>query len=583
MPRGWVWPLIAVALLVGGRFGVPWLLTALSNTGATFPAPQVDTAVYDPAGALSPEAEAALEQRIDAIEETSGAELAIYVRVLPDVTDDSNLADANRLINEWGIGRRGFDDGFVVLLSFFDGTFEHGSLSTYAGSGFLAVYLDEDAQALLRDATIIPAIQRGDVGGGLIAAVDEVGANVTPERTSQLVLYRQANALVGLPGGALALLLTLGLVFASWRRYGDDPELVDSPSILMAGPPADMTPSLATVIRDGSASQESVNTAMVDLAGSGYIAFRNLDQVRKVKSDDEANPLIDPAIDVLKLPPQRRRLAAAEAEAYETIRQAGLNDGIVTRHALWELNGELEPVKGTLENEAVRLGWLTRRPTPMITRWIAIGVGELVACGVLIFLGFVIPMSGLTLLGLAVGIGAALVLGGAGIIGFGQAMSQRTPAGAYVDAMLKAYRRTLQKTMQQARDMNQVIENPEVRVLADSPDKAVVWGYALGLHREVAEVLERTLTDRRQHADTGNGYYPVWLGTGSSSSLTDGSLGTSSPGGLGGLFSASGSPDIGGMFSSLGSIGSSPASSSSSGGGFGGGGGGGGGGGSSGF
>jgi hypothetical protein len=298
--------------------------------------------------------------------------------------------------------------------------------------------------------------------------------------------------------------------------------------------------------------------------------------VRKVKSDDDPDPLVDPAIDVLPTHAHDRSgMAAPEAEAYSIVRQAALGD-VVTRERLWRLNEKLEAVKERLDEEAVRIGWLSRPPSQLITRWTAIGVGELVVGGVLVWLGYAIPMSGLTLLGFAMGVG------GIGTVAFGAAMSQRTPQGAYVDAMLKAYRRTLEKTLQQARDMNQVIENPEVRILADTPDKAVVWGIALGLHREVAEVLERSLADRREGVPGAGGYYPTWLGSSSSSSLSGGSAGSGS--GLGGLFSGSGTPDIGGMFGSLGSIGSSPASSSSgSSGGFGGGGGGGGGGGSTGF
>jgi hypothetical protein len=244
---------------------------------------------------------------------------------------------------------------------------------------------------------------------------------------------------------------------------------------------------------------------------------------------------------------------------------------------LWRINDQLDPVKEELEEEAVRLGWLARMPSPLINRWSAVGIAELVIGGVLVFLGYVIPMSGLTLLGFALGVG------GIGTIAFGHAMSQRTRQGAYVDAMLKAYRRTLQKTLEQARDMNQVVVNPEVRTLADTPDKAVVWGFALGLHAQVAQVLERSMADLREGVAGAHPYYPVWLGSGDSSSLSSaGSFGSGGSGG--GLFSGSGTPDIGGMFGSLGSMGSSPASSSSSGGGgFGGGGGGGGGGGSSGF
>jgi uncharacterized membrane protein YgcG len=571
------WPFFAVALLLAGQLAIPWALNTFGGSGTTFPPPTTGVRVYDPAGALSPSDESQLEARIHAIEDRSGAQIAIYVRVAPDVDNDSNLADARRLMDEWGVGRRGFDDGFVILLSFFDSTFAHGSLSTYAGSGFKAVYLSEDPQTRLRDEVIVPTIRAGRPGQGLLAAVDDIDAVITPDATSRLETYRTVNALIGLPGSILALLLTLGFSFAAWKRHGDDPELSDSPSVLMAGPPAGMTPPLATVLRRGRAGQDSVNTTLVELAGSGYISFRNLDQVGKVKSDDDANPLIDPAIDVLPLPHDRNALPLPEAEAYETIQDSAGSDNVVTRRALWDLNDKLDSLKDRLEEESVRLGWLTQRPSPMITRWTIIGVVELVAGSGLVWLGYIVPMSGLTLLG------AALGVGGIATIGFGRAMSQRTQNGAYVDAMLKAYRRTLEKTLQQARDMNQVVQNEEVRVLADTPDKAVVWGIALGLHREVAALLERSLADAQRGATT-SGYYPTWLGSSSGSSLSGGSMGSGDGGGLGGLFSGSGTPDIGGMFSSLGSMGSSPPSSSSgSSGGFGGGGSGGGGGGSSGF
>jgi uncharacterized membrane protein YgcG len=570
------WPFFLVGGLFAAQLVVGWA-TSLSGGGIkTFPAPVAGVRAYDPASALSASQEASIQSRIDEIKARSGAEVVVYVRVAPDVTNDSNLVDARRLVDEWGIGRRGFDDGFVILLSFFDDTFEHGSVSTWAGSGFKAVYMPEDEQTDLRENVIIPYIRAGDPGQGLIAAIDRVDSRITADATARLDQYRTINAVVGLPGSLLALLLTVGIAFVTWRRYGDDPDLVDSPSILMAGPPDGMTPPLATVLREGRATQDSINTTLVELAGSGYIAFRNLDQVRRVKSDDEADPLIDPAIDILQPPADARPLAAPEAEALRTLSSAGLGDGVVTRHALWHINEQLAPIKQRLEEESVRLGWLTQRPSPMITRWTLIGVVEVVVGVGLIWLGYTIPMSGLTLLGTALGIGGIVTLA------LGRAMSQRTKNGAYVDAMLKAYRRTLEKTLQQARDMNQVVANQEVRVLADTPDKAVVWGIALGLHREIAAVLDRSLADAQTGAATA-GYYPTWLGIGSTPGSGLGQASVSDGGGFGGLFSGSGTPDIGGMFSALGSMGSSPPSSSSGSGGFGGGGGGGGGGGSSGF
>jgi hypothetical protein len=296
-----------------------------------------------------------------------------------------------------------------------------------------------------------------------------------------------------------------------------------------------------------------------------------------VKSDDDPDPLTDPAITVTpQAEAHSKQLPAPQREAYLAISRSA-RDGELSRQRLWGLNEAIDPVKERLESEAVRLGWLTQRPTPIITRWVVIGVVEILAGAGLVWLGYSLPMSGLTLLG------AATAVGGIGTVALGSAMSQRTPQGAYADAMLKAYRRTLQKTLDQARNIHEVIAQPEVRVLADTPDKAVVWGIALGLHDEVARVLERGLADPAAASDPSLRYYPTWLGS-SSASGWDAAASGGGGGGMAGFFSSSGTPDIGGMFSALGSVGSSPPSSSSgSGGGFGGGSSGGGGGGGSSF
>ena len=69
-----------------------------------------------------------------------------------------------------------------------------------------------------------------------------------------------------------------------------------------------------------------------------------------------------------------------------------------------------------------------------------------------------------------------------------------TMPGAMIRAMLAAYRRTLQKTMEQARSMDQVVAEAGLEWL-DTPDQAIVWGTALGLQGEIEEVLERSLED----------------------------------------------------------------------------------------
>ena len=561
-------------------FGVFWLVViafavfdfpgTTSAADERFPDPIPGQAVYDPAGALDPGIEQALEAQIDAIEARSGAEIAIYLQVDASATEDSNVAAAQALLDQWGVGRQGFDDGLVWLVSF-QPDLVHGKVSFYAGAGFLRGYLSQgDLQSVIDD-VIVPAAIQQQIGGGLIAAMDAIDAAITPAATDRLNFLRQVNAVLGLGGAPIAFLVVVGIAFRAWRRDGDDPEVLDSESVLMAGPPAEMTPPLATVVRQGRASQHSLDTLLVELASTGRIAFQNLDRAKGAKSDDEPNPLVDPAIEVRDEAPSGRKLAGPEKAAWDLLRKQALGSGVVSRERLWALNDLLKPTGDSLEDEVVRLGWFTRRPSTLITRWIVIGVGEMILGGLFVLGGFVIPMSGLTLLGVATGVGGLITFG------FGQAMSQRTPNGAYVDAMLKAYRRTLQKTLEQARSMEQVVADPTVRLFADTPDKAVVWGFALGLHDEVSGVLRRNLEDQAATpSSTSNAYFPLWLGT-SPSSFSDvgGDAG-------GSIFSGSGMPDLGGMFSAIGSIGSSP-SSSSSGGGFGGGGSSGGGGGSGSF
>jgi len=549
--------------------------------GPPFPEPVEDQAVYDTAGMLSPAAIAQIEALIDDMEAETGVEMVVYTQDVSDISEDQNFENARALVDQWTIGRAGFDDGVVLMIGL-DPDPGESRVSLFGGSGFINSYANEEQLQSIVDDTFVPLAVNGRREEAIIETVQAVADTTSPEVRAELERSRQINAALGLIGAPLALLGTLGWAWWKWRREGDDPDLVDSPSILMAGPPAEMTPALATVIRNGRADQHTINTTLVELAGSGRISFENLDRVSEVKSDDDPDPLTDPAI-VVHRDGERAPLGGPQNEAWDTVRRLGGSDNRLSRSSLWRLNDALRPVKKALEQQAVKIGWLERMPGPSIGRMVGIGVGIALIGGGILFAGIVIPMSGLVL------VGGALILGGIGTIGFGTAMSQRTDAGAYVDAMLIAYRRTLRKTMEQARDIGEVVEDPEIAKLADTPDKAVVWGIALGLRDEVSALLARGLAEHRTSTgSTAGAYYPIWLGSSSSDGWSAASVGAGGVSlGSGSAFSDSAIPDIGGMFSALGSVGSSPPSSSSSsssgGGGFSGGGGGGGGGGSGSF
>jgi uncharacterized membrane protein YgcG len=550
--------------------------------GPPFPDPEVDRAVYDEAGVLRPEVVADLEGRIDAVEAATGAEIVVYTQVDPGVSEDANLAKAAALIDQWGIGRSGFDDGLVLLVGLEEDRV-HGKISLYGGSGFISQHIDEAELTGLIDSEFVPRAVDGDLDTATLDTIEAVQERMAPD-TIPLTVARVANAALGLVGAPLALIVSLGGAWWTWRREGDDPELTDSPSILMAGPPAEMTPPLATVVRGGRADGHSTNTLLAELAQTGRVAFHNLDQVSDARSDDDPDPLTDPAIELRPDGHDDDRLPRPQREAWTALKALALGSDRLSRERLWQVNDEMSGVRASLEEEAMRLGWFGELPSKAIGRMAWRGIGIAVVGAGVVALGLILPMSG------AVLFGAALLLGGIGTIGFGQAMSRRTSQGAYVDAMLKAYRRTLAKTMDQARTMGEVVEQPEIARLADTPDKAVVWGLALGLHDEVAALLARGLEEQRQATGSPVGaYYPLWLGS-SPGSAWSGASAADMPGGVsegsGSIFSGSAIPDIGGMFDALGSVGSTPPSSSSSsggGGGFSGGGSSGGGGGSGSF
>jgi uncharacterized membrane protein YgcG len=539
-----------------------------------FPEPVEGQRVYDQPDVLSPAVEATLESQIAAIEERTGAQIVIYIQVDPSATGESNKAAAAALIDQWGIGRAGEDDGFVILISYQDDLL-HGQLSTYAGSGFDAAYLSSSEQDMLREDVMAPYLRTGDPEGALLAAMEVLEAEVTTDAAANLVFARFVNAALGLIGAPLILLLTVGVAAWTWRRYGADPRLSDSESVLMAGPPAGMTPTLATVVRNGRANQHSIQTLLVDLAGSGRLRFENLGSVRLVRSDDEPDPLIDPRIELLPPPPEARPLGPVEEQALADVSSDAF-DGILTRQRLWGLNQTLEPTVRRLDAEAVRLGWLARLPGPAIRKWRFIGSLEVLLGAGALVLGNVVPMSGLTLVGIA------LIGGGVVTVVLSRAMSQRTREGAYVDAMLTAYRRTLAKTLALSHSMEEVVAEPIVATLADTPDRAVVWGIALGLHDEISALLARSLEDATATTAATAAttpYFPTWLGSNSGPASNESSAGS--------LFSSGGIPDVGGMFNALTNVGSTPpahsSSSGSSGGSFGGGSSSGGSGGSTGF
>jgi uncharacterized membrane protein YgcG len=523
--------------------------------GPPYPAQVTGQRIYDYAGIFSPSAISQAAQTILAIEQRTGAQVAVYTQVKPE-SDTLELAndDALALMNQWGVGRKGFDDGLVILFDMQDNLM-HGQVSLFAGSGFKSAFLTNSDRQSIFDNDMKPRLLAGDFDGALKAAMDRINAVATPEHADQLNRARIFNAIVGL--GALALSIWLvAFVLIRWYTHGRDPIYVDDNSVLMPAPPDGLTPAMATLLMDDRTSSRTVSAAMVDLAARGLIKFRQ----------EEASFAEKTSVGVTGT---TASIGTPEAGLYSAIMTWAGPDGFIEASSMPQLAPAVGTLKSDLETLSVQKGWLTGRPSRVVAFWIVVAVLEAVAAFPLIFWTLSIEASGGLLGGVAL-IDAAVITGVTAWF-----MPSRTQLGAMLRAMLAAYQRTLLHTMAQAQTMDQVVESRALPWVS-TPDEAMAWGVAFGLNAEIDAVLRRSV---ELSAATGRtaGWYPMWWTPIGGHSLAGGGGWASG----GGAFSASAIPDVGSMMSAIGSIGSS--TSHSGGGSFGGGGGGGGGGAGGGF
>lgn len=525
--------------------------------GPPFPDPVTGQAVYDTARVLEPATIATLEGQIDAIEADIGAEIVVYTQLVEGATGyvETEL-HARALMDQWGVGRAGVNDGLVILFDLYEDDPCHGQVQLFAGSGFRDAWLsDEDRQRIFEN-DMLPHLRECDMDGAALVAL---------ERISGVRGARQLNAVLGLVVAPLILGLAVAVSLARWWRAGKDPVYLDDPSILMPAPPPGLTPAAGSALREGSVTRRALTAATLDLAARGRVAFQAKEKGGLLGGGSPEigiyarDSLSQDPVEQARLARVRRR-PMDEGTAYMLGRLqsvAGV-DGWIDPDDILRLGQYVSTFNANLERHLVGQGWYRERPGETVARWAGRGVIAFVLAIVAVIAGANLPSSGLILIGVALLVSAIWLWIISGV------MPARTKAGSVVVAMLEAYRRTLEKTMAQARSMGQVVEESAIPLIED-PDDAVVWGTALGLHEQVEEVLKRTAEDVATGRAT-HGYMPLWYSGGSGSWGSGGGGGGMAPG----LLSSSPIPNFGGMMTALSTIGDSPSSSGSGGGGGGG-------------
>jgi len=163
--------------------------------------------VNDFAGGMDANGKRALEDYCARVERATGAQLAfVTVKTL----EEEPIEDvANRLFREWAIGKRGKDEGLLVLLAVDD-----RKNRAEVGYGLEPIISDGAAGGVLRG--LRPLLRQNDYSGALLAAAQQYGAAIAQSKgvTIEGTPPMPPRAARGRDGGGIPVpLIILGIIF----------------------------------------------------------------------------------------------------------------------------------------------------------------------------------------------------------------------------------------------------------------------------------------------------------------------------------------------------------------------------------
>lgn len=153
-----VLPRLLLALLLLG--GTVWPCHALVDI------PPLHTRVTDVGGVLRAEERDRIEAALRRFEERKGAQLAVLI--VPATAPETIEQYGIRVADAWKLGRRGVDDGLLLLVAI-----EERALRIEVGYGLEGAVPDAVAKRVI-DETIAPRFRRGDFAGGIDAGMRQL-------------------------------------------------------------------------------------------------------------------------------------------------------------------------------------------------------------------------------------------------------------------------------------------------------------------------------------------------------------------------------------------------------------------------
>lgn len=181
---------------------------AAALPGADFAALRPEGHVSDFAQVIGAERKAELERYCKAVEASTGVEIALVT--IPGLEGEPVEDVANLLHRKWGVGKKGTNEGILLLISIAD-----RRTRLEVGYGLEGVIPDGYAGSVLRE--MRPALRAGDIGGAMAAAAQTLGERVAEAKGVKIGERVRTNEQPrgGVTGeGLMQVVISLGVLFA---------------------------------------------------------------------------------------------------------------------------------------------------------------------------------------------------------------------------------------------------------------------------------------------------------------------------------------------------------------------------------
>ncbi len=172
--------------------------------------PPLTARVTDLTGTLTAAQQAELEQRLADFESRKGAQIAVLI--VPTTAPEAIEQYSIRVVEAWKLGRKGVDDGALLLIAKND-----HAVRIENGYGLEGVLTDVASNHIIEN-TMLPLLRQGQYFPAISAGVDQMMALIQGESLPPPDQHWQGSRSASQPWSAVLPLLIAAIVGASFLR-----------------------------------------------------------------------------------------------------------------------------------------------------------------------------------------------------------------------------------------------------------------------------------------------------------------------------------------------------------------------------